>query len=622
MEEGSSQSIEAQSCTDQRWNVSEQTITGLLTIQADDDSNDCGGNVDTANAGTRMKSLIDDIYGKLPDVTIVLSTLVKSRDHTTCAEDLSKQFRALAASYRGKRMGLADIDAAMPLSLVSSDGIHPNDEGYKLFAAVWWQAISKLESQIQPPPTIGLVKDNSAVSSSKCEKVAGNASGPIQTQRGSGHDDGIYKHDRAERGIIESARIQNAGDPRSTTQDIPLSIHFADIIKNDRSSDRSLSLDDWIRIYTDLNGNMTYYFRQNLGGGKFDASTTFDPAINCPKGSGYAFGDFNSDGLDDFFCIKDGASVSVSLNRGGSPPKFESIGVVVPSSSGWGVRNVKIADIDGDGRADFCLVGADGVVKCSRNGGQGDKYSWQGFSTVDGIGGVVFDKGVKSPDSLHFGDINGDYRSDVLLVGDNGNVETWTNRRSRGSGIVPDWVSSGITHEGGPETSIRDHIKFGRIYGSNKLDYIYIKKEKDYYDVLVWENKGSGGTMLKGDGTFYCDMRGTGSDDYVWIDADGHSDEIFVNTHNPPFWDPNYTFTLKVSAPRTLIHLADWTGNGRCDVLVQEKASSAVTLWENQWNAGTKTLTFVNRGVVASPGCGKSTGVSIFDRSMRIADME
>ena len=117
-------------------------------------------------------------------------------------------------------------------------------------------------------------------------------------------------------------------------------------------------------------------------------------------------------------------------------------------------------------------------------------------------------------------------------------------------------------------------------------------------------------------------MRGTGADDYVWIYADGHANEIYANTHNPPFWDPNYSFTLNVGAPRTMIHLADWTGNGRCDVLVQNKQTSAITLWENQWNAGTKTLTFVNRGVVASPGCGKSTGVSIFDRKVRIADME
>jgi hypothetical protein len=580
-------------------------------------SNDCVQNKDTANAGARMKSLIDDIYDKVPGSTIILSTLVKSKNNRACAEDLSRQHRDLVRNdYRGKRIGLADIDSVIQMSQLDGDGIHPNDEGYRLFAAVWWVAISKLEDVIQPPTTDGLIKDDSSAGGkNKCAKVAGNASGPVQTQKGSGHDDGNYKHNRIERGVLESARIQKAGDPRTITESIPIYMYFADIIKNNPGSDRSASLDDWIRVRGDLSGKVWYYYRQNLGGGKFGPSKSFDPGMNCPYLSNHAFGDFNGDGLDDFFCLKQSGGISVSLNRGGSPPKFESIGQVVPPTSTL-EGDIHIADIDGDGRADFCLVSD--VARCSRNAGQGDSYTWQGFSKIDGLRGVVFDK---AQGGVRFGDINGDYRSDILRVGSNGNVETIINRRGRGSGIVPDWVSVGITHEGQPKQDIQQNIKFGRIYGSNRLDYIYLKEEDDYFDVLVWENTGSGGTKVKADGTFFCDMRGTGSDDYVWIYADGHSTEIFANTHNPPFWDPNYTFTLKVGADRILIHLADWTGNGRCDVLVQDKATSAVTLWENQWNSGKKTLTFANRGVVASPGCGKP-GVSIFDRSMRIADME
>ena len=591
--------------------------------RADVNSNDCVQNLDIPNAGGRMKSLIDDIYKKLPEVTIILSTLVRSRDRSTCSENLSKQFRDLVThDYRGKRIGMADIESVISMAQVGNDGIHPTDDGYKLFAAVWWNAISKLEGDIQSPPSDGLIKDDSDTSSNKCAKVAGSASGPVQTQKGSGHDDGKYVHKRVERGSIESGRIQKGDDRHDIIQSTPGNVHFADIVKNDPKSDRSLSLDDWIRVYKD-SSEQKYYFRQNLGGGKFGPTKTFDPGMTCSATSSlHVFADFNGDGLDDLFCIGSPKSISVALNRGGNPPKFESIGMVVPASSIAITDDVHIGDIDGDGRADFCIMGDDRVLKCSRNAGQGDKHSWQGFSKVDGLRGVVFDKGRGLSGNLRLGDINGDYRSDILLVGNNGSVETWTNQRGRGKGIVPEWVSSGITHLGMPESGILDNIKFGKIYGSNRLDYIYLKEKEDYFDMLVYENKGSGGTKLKADGTFYCDMRGTGSDDYVWIYADGHSDEIFANTHNPPFWDPNYKFTLKVGAPRTLIHLADWTGNGRCDVLVQDKTTSAVTLWENQWNSATKTLTFANRGIVASPGCGKSTGVSIFDRNMRIADMD
>lgn len=55
------------------------------------------------------------------------------------------------------------------------------------------------------------------------------------------------------------------------------------------------------------------------------------------------------------------------------------------------VANLTLTDIDGDGRADYCLVDDNGDVRCSRNGGQGDKAAyWQGFSTENGVRGVVF----------------------------------------------------------------------------------------------------------------------------------------------------------------------------------------------------------------------------------------
>lgn len=188
---------------------------------------------------------------------------------------------------------------------------------------------------------------------------------------------------------------------------------------------------------------------------------------------------------------------------------------------------------------------------------------------------------------------------------------------------MPEWRSSGITHEGQPQTGIQKNIKFGRIYGSGRLDYIYIKNESTYYDVRVWQNTGGGGTKRKADGNFYCDMRGTGSDDYVWIFNDGHSNQIFANVHNPPFWGINTKISLTVPGPRVGIHLADWTGNGRCDVLVQNKATGALTLWENQYDATKNSLTFANRGVVTGAAtCTEGWGVNIFDRGMRLADME
>jgi FG-GAP-like repeat len=330
---------------------------------------------------------------------------------------------------------------------LSGDGIHPNDFGYKLFASVWWKAISKLESQIQPPSSSTGVGDTALTSGGTCTKLANNARGPIKSQQGSGHDDGNYVHNRVERGVIESARIEKRSEPRSITDAIPWHVFFAKIMVGNPNWQRNEALDVWIRIFHDTaTGKNMYYYRQNLGGGKFGPSTTFDVEQNSDSGSLYAFADFNNDGLDDFYCLKLGSALVVSLNRGGNPPKFESIGQVVPAHNGFVAADVRIADIDGDARADYCLTRCDASVVCSRNGGQGDKYRWQGLSTLGGLRGVVFDK--KNGVDKAFGDINGDFRSDMLYIGDKDDVETRINSRGWNAGIVPEWRKVGTTHLG------------------------------------------------------------------------------------------------------------------------------------------------------------------------------
>ncbi|KAI1149546.1 hypothetical protein F4825DRAFT_49431 [Nemania diffusa] len=593
----------------------------LILINAG--TNDCINHGDPVAIAGKMKSMIDDIFRLIPDTTIVLSNLVRSgqgADVEACAAATSQLYANLVAvTYRGYRITLADIHGAVRVDQLA-DGTHPTDEGYEIFAAVWWNSINKISFKIQPPVNDGTVNDAAVTKSTTCRKVAGNARGPIRTQQGSGHDDGNYVHDRVDRGVITSGRITKKSSYSGVPGSIPDYVFFANIVVGDPNADRSQSLDDLILVDIDDSRKMTWTFRQNLGaGGSFGDSKTFNVGLNCGLADSYAFGDFNGDGLDDFFCIQDKAVVWAALNRGGNPPTFQSIGQIIGASDRE-QRDVRIADIDGDGRVDFCLA-SDTDVKCSRNGGKGDDHFWQGFSSNAGIRGTVFNSRSGPRAGVFLGDLNGDFKADYLYVGNNGNVDTWINQRSHGKGIVPEWRAAGLTHPGQAESDILSNIKFGRIYGSGRLDYIYLKEEDDWFDTHVFENKGAGGTKRKGDGNFYCDMRGTGSDDLVWIYSDGSVDEINTNIHSPPNWGHSTSITLAVPGPRAGIHLADWTGNGRCDVLVQSKAG-ALTLYENNYNVGANALTFTNRGVVASTGCTQAWGVSIFDLGMRIADID
>ena len=306
--------------------------------------NDCNYDRDPGNAGGRLKLLIDDIFTSVPDVTVIVSTLVRSKSKDSCVVSVNQQFKDLVNNqYQGKRIAIADIYDAMTMSQLDPDGIHPTDEGYKVFAAVWWDAISRVEDGIQPPATDNGIDDTRTSSPRTCSKVAGNARGPIQTQKGSGHDDGNYVHDRKERGAIPSARIEKRDDPKSITDAIPWHMFFANLVLNNPNAARSEARDEWIRIFHDANGKNTYYYRQNMGDGTFGPSTTFNVDMDCDAGPLYAFADFNNDGLDDFFCLKAGSAVWVSLNRGGNPPRFESIGQVVPTHDGFLPDHVRIA---------------------------------------------------------------------------------------------------------------------------------------------------------------------------------------------------------------------------------------------------------------------------------------
>ncbi len=120
--------------------------------------------------------------------------------------------------------------------------VHPNDDGYKPFAAVcgtrsasWRPASSRRPrspaSTMRPPARHG-----------RAPKWRAMPAGPSRPSREVGHDDGNYVHDRIPRGAIASARIDKGSDPQVDQADaIPAHMFFANIVVNVLGSDRALS---------------------------------------------------------------------------------------------------------------------------------------------------------------------------------------------------------------------------------------------------------------------------------------------------------------------------------------------------------------------------------------------
>lgn len=116
---------------------------------------------------------------------------------------------------------------------------------------------------------------------------------------------------------------------------------------------------------------------------------------------------------------------------------------------------------------------------------------------------------------------------------------------------MPYWISSGVTHAG---TGFpREQVKFGNVFHHDEkttwpnyyaigADYTTVSNRSApgvtnrEFLIGMYENGGpGGGSRLKADGTYFCDMRGTGSDDYVWIAKDGTL-TLFENIHEIPSW--------------------------------------------------------------------------------------
>ncbi|MGW5851048.1 FG-GAP-like repeat-containing protein [Streptomyces sp. NPDC055254] len=145
------------------------------------------------------------------------------------------------------------------------------------------------------------------------------------------------------------------------------------------------------------------------------------------------FADWDGDGRTDYLLFNDANNVDVYLNRGGDKvAPWQHIGRVTTANND---RNrVRFADNDGDGKADYHLIKADGKVDLYRNrGGDVVANGWQVVGQI--ANGVTLDH-----TKVQFVDFTADTHADYILAdmdtagsatvygwngGDSGNG--WTN---------------------------------------------------------------------------------------------------------------------------------------------------------------------------------------------------
>lgn len=126
-----------------------------------------------------------------------------------------------------------------------------------------------------------------------------------------------------------------------------------------------------------------------------------------------------------------------------------------------------------------------------------------------------------------------------------------------------------------------------------------------------------------------------GAMDYVWMHSTGYMIlyESFggIFPASPPYWGPNYqiwsaTEQLGHEVDRRDLHLADWDGDGLCDVIYVNPDTNRMEVWLNQYKKSGNIQTWTHL-TGAGPGdadvqCPEHRGVGIFDLAVRFADID
>ncbi|WP_186762986.1 glucosaminidase domain-containing protein [Lentzea tibetensis] len=229
------------------------------------------------------------------------------------------------------------------------------------------------------------------------------------------------------------------------------------------------------------------------------------------------------------------------------------------------------SSLSGDGRAEIAKVGADGNVIAWRNdNGFADRPYGD-----DAIIATEF-----SNDNIQFADLDGDGRTEIIKVGDDGNVIAWKN--VHGFADRPYGDSHIIATE-----FTADNIQFADLNGDRKAEII---KVGDDGNVIAWRNDNGFApdtyrtsnliaTEFTADNIHFGDLNGDGRAEIAKVGADGNvqawrNDKGFADR---PYGD-SHIIATEFTADN--IQFADLNGDGRTEI-IKVGADGNVIAWRN-----------------------------------------
>ncbi|MET9416171.1 FG-GAP-like repeat-containing protein [Streptomyces klenkii] len=375
-------------------------------------TNDMDLGTDVAGAPARLGALVDRITDAAPDVTVLVSSIVPNAnaDRNKRVVAYNAAIPQLVAERRGKglHVGFVDMNAVTTGDL--ADRLHPNDAGFAKMAGAFTKGVAQAAAD-------GWIRE-----------VVNARTAPLRDQP------------------IADYNVDLDGD------------HHADY------------------LVVQSNGAVDAWRNNNIGdsAGGWSGYGRIAGGVGAP-GRNIRFADINGDGKADYLAVSDNGAVDAWINKssGSTHDNWSSWGRIAGGVGAPG-RNIRFADINGDGKADFVTVDDKGAVNAWINQLSDKAHDkWDGWGTLaSGVGAAG--------KNVRFADINGDGRADYVALDDNGAARAWLKKDGRDS-----WSNYGLIASGVGEPA--DAVRFSDVDGDGKADYVTVQ---DQGSLRAWGNQG------------------------------------------------------------------------------------------------------------------------------------
>ncbi|MFI9719722.1 FG-GAP-like repeat-containing protein [Streptomyces sp. NPDC052396] len=161
--------------------------------------------------------------------------------------------------------------------------------------------------------------------------------------------------------------------------------------------------------------------------GAVTGAAPLSPASDSGGTGRVRFADFDGDGKADYVTVGSNGAINVWVNKGGDGRGgWQALGQVATGTTTDPSR-VRFADFDGDGKADYEVINPDGSMSVWLNKGGDGHGGWQALGKVT-TGATTDQSRVK------LADFDGDGKADYEVINPDGSMSVWLNRRGDGNG--------------------------------------------------------------------------------------------------------------------------------------------------------------------------------------------